>query len=69
MLLVEQLERHVLADRQAAAVLMAAGAKDVKLPDLAEKRALLDAALVQEPRRLTVVDIEQWELRRALGVA
>lgn len=67
--LLDQLERHVLADRHVAAVLMAAGQKDVTLPDLAEKRAVFDAALVEEPKVLAAVDSEQWELRRALGVA
>lgn len=69
MLLIEQLERNVLADRHVAAVFMAAGAKDVTLPVLQEKRQLFDAALVEEPKVLSVVDSERWELRRALGVA
>jgi len=64
------LERQVLADRQIVAVLNASGHYEERpLPTIAEQRALLDAALVEEPRTLTVVDSEQWELRRALGVA
>ena len=68
-LLVDQLERQVLADRQVAATLLAAGASGVELPDVADKRRLFDAALVEEPRPVTPIDDEQWELRRALGVA
>lgn len=68
MLLVEQVERQALADRQAAASLIAGGAKDVDMPEVAERRALLEASLTEEPRVLSV-DSEQWELRRALGVA
>lgn len=67
-LLVEQLERQVTADRQVAAVFIAAGAKKVELPQLPEQRRLLEAALVEEPRVLTSVDSKQMELRRALGV-
>lgn len=64
------LERQVLADRQIVAVLNASGRYEERpLPTIVEQRALLDAALVEEPRALTVVDSEQWELRRALGVA
>jgi hypothetical protein len=68
-LLLDELERQVLADRHVAAVLMAAGAKDVTLPSLQEQRQLFDAALSAEPTPLTAVDSEQMELRRALGVA
>lgn len=63
MLLVEQLERQVLA-------FIAAGrwsADDV--PHLAVHRRRFDEALAAEPPTLTVVDQEQLELRRALGVA
>lgn len=68
-MLLEHLERHVLADRHVAAVLMAAGAKDVTLPSLQEQRDRFYAALVEEPKPMAQVDIEQLELRRALGVA
>jgi hypothetical protein len=67
--LLENLERQVLADRQVAAVFMAAGSKDMTLPTFAEKRALFDAALVEEPKPVSQVDSEQMELRRVLGVA
>ena len=67
-LLLDSLERHVLAERQIAAVLMAAGAKDVTLPDPQEQRELFDAALSAEPQAAEV-DTEQMQLRRALGVA
>ncbi len=69
MLLLDQMERQVLADRQVAAVFMAAGGKDVDLPSLVEQRRLLDEALVDEPRAVSQADSEQMELRRALGVA
>ncbi len=39
------------------------------LPTFAAAQAELDAALMAEPKRLEVVDSEQMELRRALGVA
>lgn len=69
MLLLDQVERLVLADRHVAAVLLAAGAKDVTLPTFAERRLVFDEALTAEPKRLEAVDSEQMELRRALGVA
>ncbi len=47
---------------------MAAGQKDVELPSLQEVRERFDAALVEEPRPLAPVDVEQMELRKALGV-
>jgi hypothetical protein len=58
-----------LADRHVAAVLIAAGAKDVTLPTFHDQRALFDEALTAEPKVLEAVDSEQMELRRALGVA
>lgn len=70
MLLLENLERQVLADRHVAAVFVAAGDKDTKLPTFAEQRQLFDAALAEEPKpALGGVDAEQMELRQALGVA
>jgi hypothetical protein len=71
-LLLDQLERQVLADRHVAAVLMTAGAEGVELPTLYERRAAFDVALVADPVAPAVVsevDSEQMELRRALGVA
>lgn len=69
-LLLDQLERLLLADRHVAAVLIAAGAEGVTLPTYQERRALFDAALVAEPtQQANEVDDEQMELRRALGVA
>ncbi len=47
---------------------MAAGAKDVDLPNLQEQRDRFEAALLEEPRPMAPVDREQLELRRALGV-
>lgn len=68
MLLLDQIERQVLADRHVAAVLMAAGAKDVKLPTFQEQRALFDSALEAAPT-FSRISTEQMELRQALGVA
>jgi hypothetical protein len=67
--LLDYMERQVLADRHVAAVLMAAGAKGVTLPDFEERRALFDAALIEPPQAVSQVDGEQMQLRRALGVA
>jgi hypothetical protein len=67
-LLLEALERQVLADRQVAAVFIAARAEGVDLPSFAEQRARFDAALVAEPVAVQV-ETEQQELRRMLGVA
>jgi hypothetical protein len=55
----------VTADRQIAAVLMATGAKGVKLPDLEEQRRSFDRMLVEAPRQL---DPRQTLLLDALGV-
>ncbi len=59
----------MLAERHVAAVFMAAGDKEAKLPNLQEERDLFEAALLEEPKPLAPVDVEQLELRRALGVA
>lgn len=70
MVLLDNLERRVLADRQVAAVYIAARAEGVEMPSLPEERAKFDAALVETPRQVvTGVNSEQSELRRALGVA
>lgn len=63
-MLLDSLERQVLADRQVVAVRQTVGDK-THLPDLAAQRAALDAALVEEPQ---AVDTEEMQLRRALGV-
>lgn len=74
MLVTDRLERQVLADRQAAFGLVAAGKwdKDQPLPDVGVERARFDEALRSEPvpeKALTPAQREQQELRRALGVA
>ncbi len=72
MILLDNLERQVLADRQVAAVFIAARAEGVNMPSFHEERVKFDAALVADPQdRLPTsqVDVEQTELRRALGVA
>jgi hypothetical protein len=70
-LILDQLERQVLADRQVAAALVAGGYRDSKdgLPSLHEQRERLDAALVEEPTPLTPADLDRLELLRVLGVA
>lgn len=53
------------AERQVAAVFLAAGANGVEMPTYESARAHLDEALIAEPQ---VVDHERDELLRALGV-
>ena len=72
LLLVEQLERQVIADRQIVATYNASGHfEDRPLPNFYEVRQQFDAALVEEPSLIpvSVADLEQMELRQALGVA
>lgn len=64
---VEQLERAVLAERQVAAVLLAAGAKEVTLPTLESARDEFEASLVAESKQRTLSP-ELAELREVLGV-
>lgn len=64
----EQLERQVLADRQA---LITRGVSE-GLPTLDSEQERFDAWLVAEPAErpvMTDADVEQLELRVALGVA
>jgi hypothetical protein len=68
LLLVEQVERQTLADRQVAAFQMVMSGEGGQLPTVAEARQQLDAALIAVPVEATAVDVEQAELRRALGV-
>ena len=68
MLLVEQLERRVLADRQA---LIARGIGE-NLPTRGVEQANLDSWLVEEPKpleRLSPAELEKLDELRALGVA
>jgi len=62
-LLVEQLERRTLVERQVAAVLRAADA-DVEEPDAATARERFDAALIAAP----VPESPNARLLRELGV-
>lgn len=66
MIQVEELERRALAERQAAVTALAAGARDVTVPDPDELRRDFDAALRRAPKMLDPVE---FELRRRLGVA
>lgn len=68
-MLLEKLERQVLADRQIAGMARVMGG-DVELPSLPDEVARFEAALVEEPRALGAgMDRDQQELRRALGVS
>jgi hypothetical protein len=64
-LLVESLERHVLSERQVAAVLAAGGAEDIEMPSMDDARATFEAALIAEP----VPESPRAALLRELGVA
>jgi hypothetical protein len=66
-LIVERLERHVLAERQVAATMAAAGAKRVEVPTFEGERARLDRMLDEQPTR-RVYDAEQAALIAALGL-
>jgi hypothetical protein len=72
-LLLDQVERHALAERQVAAIYNAGGNYEPQpLPELHEWRDRFDAALHEEPAdvmQMTEADIAQLELRQALGVA
>ena len=66
-LLVERVERAALAERQALASMKGPGRYEVgDIPTMEEFRDRFDEALVAEPE---VVNAEQLQLRRALGVA
>jgi hypothetical protein len=67
-LIVERLERHVIAERQVAAVMAAAGAKRVEVPTFDAERARLDRLLDDQPTPRRVYDPEQAALIAALGL-
>ena len=64
-LLLEQIAQQVQAERQVAAVFLAAGAKNIEMPTYEAARVRFDEALRAEPQ---AVDRERDELLRALGV-
>lgn len=64
-LLLERVDRTAHSELVAAAVLLAAGAKDIDIPDPEKRRAAFLAALHVEPK---AVDPEQAVLMDALGV-
>ncbi len=64
-LLLERIEQQVSAERQVAAVFIAAGAKRVELPTVDAARAKFDAALLAEP---APVDRDRDELLKVLGI-
>jgi predicted metal-dependent hydrolase len=65
-LILERLERHVLAERHVAAVMRAAGAKGGDVPTCESERARLDRLLDDRPRR--AYPPEQAALIAALGL-
>lgn len=65
-LIVERLERHVIAERQVAAVYLAAGGKGVTLPTFESELVRLDRMLTDVPRR--EYPAEQAALIAALGL-
>jgi hypothetical protein len=67
-LLLERMERQVLAEQQMVATLAAAGAKDVEMPVFEQRQALLDELLVAPPARFDA-DPERAELLTVLGVS
>ena len=67
----DQVQAQALTDRQVVAMHNASGRfEPVALPSLGEARQKFDEALEAEPTASTQpeVDVEQMELRRALGV-
>jgi hypothetical protein len=65
-LIVERLERHVLTERQVAAAMKVAGAKNVSEPTFDRERAKLDRVLGADDRPER--DPEQAALIAALGL-
>lgn len=66
-LILERLERHVLAERHVAAVLMAGGAKKVTVPTFTDERGKLDRMLGDRPARKHRTP-EQQRLLAAIGL-
>lgn len=64
MLLLSELERHVLVERQIAGALIAAGGQDIDLPNYLEARAEFDHELTAEP----IPESDKAKLLRELGV-
>jgi hypothetical protein len=67
-LLAEQLERQVLADRQIAALQLVMAGEGGDLPTLPEAMQRFDEALTADPQPVGVDD-DDMRLRRALGVS
>jgi hypothetical protein len=65
-LIVERLERHVLAERQVAMIAKLGGAKRVDVPRFDVERDRLDRLLTDQPRR--EYEPEQAALIAALGL-
>jgi hypothetical protein len=65
---VERLERHVLAERQVAATMKAAGAKRVDVPAFDRLKARIDRELGADLTRRRVYDQETSELLAAIGL-
>lgn len=62
---IARLERRVMAERQIAAVLLAAGAKDVPMPTMAQSRDEFDAALLDPPLVLDQTEVAWLQLMEA----
>jgi hypothetical protein len=66
-LIADRIERQVLADRQVTATFIAAGARDLELPEVADALDDFDNWLA-EPMTPRPVDPERKVLLEALGV-
>lgn len=67
-LILERLERHVLAERHVAAVMRAAGAKRVQVPTWENYRARLDRELGADLHTRRTYDTDTEELITAVGL-
>ena len=68
-MLLEQLERRVLADRSAVLTASFTRGQELDLPNVADAQRELDEMLAAEPRVVESVDSQQFRMRAALGVA
>lgn len=65
-MLVDEQERHTYVEMQIAATLLAAGAKGVEMPSIADRRRQFDENLNAEP---TKVAPSNAVIREALGLS
>jgi hypothetical protein len=64
----EELTARVLNDRIVIATLMAAGVKDLELPDMNVERQTLNEMLEAEFIPIGVADFKRYHLEKALGL-